>query len=292
VGQSIKSIKKYPDSLISSMANALLTTGQAAKLCSVTPDTILKWIRSGRLAAQRTPGGHHRIDRRDLATILRPVNDTRPTRRRNGVVPGQQVRPFQYCWEYYAAAGERLPARCIECLVYQTRAERCYEVARRAPDAGNAGTFCTVSCEDCGYYRNVHAQSTNVLIVSGDLVLTRLLRREALDASFNLEVTDCEYTTSARIDTFRPDFAIVDCGLGSERSRDICRHLSVDPRIPFVRIIMAAGPGEFPDHCEQDVLALLEKPFSINEITACIRGIPNGGQQENRWMTVTRVNPD
>ena len=31
-----------------------LTTGQAAELCSVTPDTVLKWIRSGRLAAART----------------------------------------------------------------------------------------------------------------------------------------------------------------------------------------------------------------------------------------------
>ncbi|MBW2257343.1 MAG: excisionase family DNA-binding protein [Deltaproteobacteria bacterium] len=273
------------------MPDALLTTGQAAKLCSVTPDTILKWIRSGRLAAQRTPGGHHRIDPRDLSTILRPVTTTEPFRGRNGVIPGQPVRPFRYCWEYYSAPEEQLPARCSECLVYQTRAQRCYEVARLAPDAGNTGTFCTVSCEDCGYYRHAHGQNTNVLVVSGDPVLSRLLKHEAEGTAFNLEVTDCEYTTSARIDSFRPDFAIVDCGLGSERSSDICRHLAEDPRIPFVRIIMAADPGRFPEECERDVLALLEKPFAIDEITACIRGIPNGGQRENRWMSSVQAKP-
>ncbi len=40
----------------------LLTTGQAAKLCEVTPDTVLKWIRKGRLRGGRTAGGHFRIN--------------------------------------------------------------------------------------------------------------------------------------------------------------------------------------------------------------------------------------
>ena len=59
----------------------LLTTGQAAKLCSVTPDTILKWLKRGRLNGVRTAGGHYRIERRasagpDLAEVrvtVRPL---------------------------------------------------------------------------------------------------------------------------------------------------------------------------------------------------------------------------
>ena len=31
------------------MVKELVTTGQAAKLCAVTPDTILKWIKKNRI---------------------------------------------------------------------------------------------------------------------------------------------------------------------------------------------------------------------------------------------------
>ena len=50
----------------------LLTTGQAAKLCEVVPDTILKWIRKGRLRGTRTAGGHYRINPRDLQPHVPP----------------------------------------------------------------------------------------------------------------------------------------------------------------------------------------------------------------------------
>lgn len=43
-----------------------VTTGEAARLCSVTADAVQKWIRLGRLTAQRTAGGHYRIARRDI----------------------------------------------------------------------------------------------------------------------------------------------------------------------------------------------------------------------------------
>jgi excisionase family DNA binding protein len=40
----------------------LPNTGETAKIHSVTPDTVLKWINFGKLQAQRTAGGHYRID--------------------------------------------------------------------------------------------------------------------------------------------------------------------------------------------------------------------------------------
>jgi excisionase family DNA binding protein len=48
----------------------LLSTGNAARLLSVTPDTVLKWIKSGRLPAIRTAGGPYRIARRDIAALM------------------------------------------------------------------------------------------------------------------------------------------------------------------------------------------------------------------------------
>jgi len=91
----------------------LLTTGQAAKLCAVTPDTVLKWIKKGRLAATRTAGGHYRVALPDLEPFMAgfgqkgsgPVEketfpggpDRRGTREDPEEVP---------CWEFLAEDGE------------------------------------------------------------------------------------------------------------------------------------------------------------------------------------------
>ena len=43
-----------------------LTTTQAAKLLSVTPDTVLKWVKAGKVKSYRTLGGHFRIPLSEL----------------------------------------------------------------------------------------------------------------------------------------------------------------------------------------------------------------------------------
>jgi len=127
------------------MASKLLSTGQAAKVCSVTPDTILKWIRSGRLPAQRTAGGHHRVDRRDLEQILRAG----ATRRAAG--PDDGGAEFRFCWDHKGDG--TLPEGCQACVVYALRAQRCYEAVKLQSDAGHAMLFCEGSCDDCDYYK-------------------------------------------------------------------------------------------------------------------------------------------
>ena len=53
------------------MKKGYLTTFQAADILSVTPDSILKWIKSGKLKARRTPGGHYRIPRENVVLLLK-----------------------------------------------------------------------------------------------------------------------------------------------------------------------------------------------------------------------------
>jgi excisionase family DNA binding protein len=251
------------------MKPVLLSTGQAARLCSVTPDTVLKWVKSGRLPARRTAGGHFRIARPDLeqlAGIAVAVPAPAP--------PGAELprtRHFQYCWEYNSRDGRPLPG-CAECLVYRARAQRCYELAALG-GAGHQRVFCRSRCEECDYYRRVHAQRTNVLVVSDNQVLTALLQREAGAAPFNLETTECEYACSALVDTFRPDFAVIDCSLGPQRTQDICAHLLADPRLPFVRIVLAARRGEFPTECDRAIFARIARPFGVSDIAACLDGV-------------------
>jgi two-component system response regulator VicR len=47
-----------------------LTTGDVAMHCYVSNAAVLKWIKSGKLKAYRTPGRHYRIRRADFNTFL------------------------------------------------------------------------------------------------------------------------------------------------------------------------------------------------------------------------------
>jgi excisionase family DNA binding protein len=243
----------------------LLTTGQAAKQCSVTPDTILKWIRSGYLPARRTAGGHHRISSRDLQRVVGPI-----ARRESSPASSAPQKPYTYCWEFNGDGN--VPAGCKDCAVYRMRAQRCYEVVKLAPEAGHPKIFCDKSCEECDYYRSVHEQAMNVLIVSEDNEMTKRLQQDAAVHGINMEVTDCEYSCSSIVSDFRPDFVIVDCMLGHKLSSDICFHLSQDPRIPFVRIVLAANDGEVPADCDKEVFARIKRPFAVQDILEFIKG--------------------
>lgn len=50
---------------------AVFTTFEAAKLCHVSPLSIINWVNAGRLPAFRTPGGHRRIRKEDLVRFMR-----------------------------------------------------------------------------------------------------------------------------------------------------------------------------------------------------------------------------
>jgi excisionase family DNA binding protein len=59
---------------------SVFTTFEAAKLCHVSPLSIINWVNAGRLPAFRTPGGHRRIRREDLVRFMKengiPVPDS------------------------------------------------------------------------------------------------------------------------------------------------------------------------------------------------------------------------
>ena len=133
-----------------------------------------------------------------------------------------------------------------------------------------ASALCEAECEQCDYYRLMRGRAPNVLVVSDRADLNEDLRRQALSATFNLETADCEYSVSALVESFRPDFVVIDCALGSERAGDIATHLANDPRLQLVRIVLAAKPGEFPEGCDQNVFARMDRPFGLNEISHCI----------------------
>lgn len=43
---------------------------EAAALLGVHPDTLKRWVEAGRLTCWRTPGGHRRYSRAEIASLL------------------------------------------------------------------------------------------------------------------------------------------------------------------------------------------------------------------------------
>ncbi len=250
------------------MNREFLTTGQAANLCSVTPDAVLKWIKAGKLPAYRTPGGHNRIRRSELREYIASMNST--SRQTLG------TRPFQYCWEFNSSSGE-LPDGCGQCIVYQAKALRCYQMSQLPK--GHSKSFCSISCEECDYYQLVKQQKANVLFVTDKDSLRDSLESEKEEASFNLKFTDCEYNCSMLIEDYRPDYVHIDCSLGKERSLDFAKQLRIDPRIPFVRIILVGKRHEIPDECDKEVFALIESPISVKLMSNMIDSLDKQDQE-------------
>ena len=182
------------------MSSKFLTTGQVAKIYSVTSDTVLKWIKKGRIPATRTAGGHYRVRREDL------VNDSglglEPEAK---VAPPEVKKNFQYCWEFNSPEG-LVQDNCRECAVFKSRAYRCYEVLKLAPEVGHSQSFCSKSCDECEYFNTVHRQDVNVLVVSDNQVFTTALRRDVGKSylKMRLAFSKCEYTTSAMVATEYP----------------------------------------------------------------------------------------
>lgn len=240
-----------------------LTTGQVAELCSVTPDTVLKWIRAGRLPARRTPGGHHRVPRSALDNLLGSKESTSSTPDRPAVI--------HYCWEYNSKSG-KITSECRDCVVYRSRTRRCYEISGLPVEIGHARRFCKSSCGDCDYYKMVLGQAPNVLVVTDQQEASTSLKAESEQASYNLRITDSEYKCSMEIDGFRPDYVVIDCSLGSKRSRDFARLLADDPRIPFVKVILVGNGRRLPDGCDKLVYALVQRRLTARVLSDLVAG--------------------
>jgi excisionase family DNA binding protein len=63
---------------------SVFTTFDAAKLCHVSPLSIINWVNAGRLPAFRTPGGHRRIRKEDLVRFMRDSGIPLPDELREG----------------------------------------------------------------------------------------------------------------------------------------------------------------------------------------------------------------
>jgi excisionase family DNA binding protein len=111
----------------------------------VTSETILNWIHSKRLKAQRTAGRQFRIPLEDLRAFM--IENAMSTALLDAE---KDIRP--YCWEFHcqvtAQYGHSSMGPCATCLVHRSGTLNCWElhgllpVTRRRFDP----------CEKCEYH--------------------------------------------------------------------------------------------------------------------------------------------
>lgn len=242
----------------------LLSTGKAAEKLSVTPDAVLKWIKSGRLPALRTAGGHYRIAQSDLDGLV--GGGLGP--------PAKEGRGFVYCWEYYGTGGTTSDD-CLECLVYRARAHRCYEISALASEVGYSGAHCTTTCEECAYFNDVVLRPRRVIVVTESEGLMKRLRRDRSRTRLEIEFARSEYECSAICEDFRPEVVVLDGALEERVRASLCSHLAADSRVPGVQIIVAVpGNGaEAADPTDVDLNRALPRMFSLSDLEEYIMGL-------------------
>jgi excisionase family DNA binding protein len=268
-------------SRMSSEKSNLLTTGQAAKLCAVTPDTVLKWIKKGRLSASRTAGGHYRVALPDLQpfmagfgqkeTSLATVSLQTSVSSPEGTGTSDEEVS---CWEYLAIDGE-VQEECKSCVVYRVRATRCFLMAGLEGDVGHSKQFCHGSCEDCAYYQRLQGASAPVLFITADQALESQIEVFE-EGSITLRFARNGYEASAVIQEFRPEILIIDLENLPDQGFGLLDSVAADSRLPHVRVILVVPPGALervlnrPRH--RLVVSVLEKPQVCGHIANIVNG--------------------
>jgi excisionase family DNA binding protein len=248
------------------MTNTLLSTTEVAKILSVTPDTVLKWVRTGKIKSFRTPGGHSRIPKEQVTCLLDKPNHLAFT------AENEEQKTHQYCWELLAKEGE-IKEQCKECITYRSRAKRCYELRDLPGDIGCLRMYCLTSCEHCDYFKLMNGSKVNVLILSESSKILTDDKTQVNSPVFNLKFVKDEYECSLRIEKYRPDFIIIDTSLGKKRTSTLCNHFFDDARIPVARIILTSNRKQSKEICDQEIFGWIKKPFSVQELKDYITGI-------------------
>ncbi len=259
----------------------LLTTGQAARLCAVTPDTVLKWIKKGRLAATRTAGGHFRVALPDLEPFMAgfgqkgSLSTTPATASLNQADNGTKTDSGEVpCWEFLSDNGDVRDA-CRQCVVYRVKATRCFLMAGLDSDVGHAHQFCEGSCEDCVYYRRVQGKGTEVLFISADEELVNRIEWTG-DDSVSLRFARNGYEASALVEEGRPEVAIIDMEGLPDQGFGLLDSIAADPRVPHIRVVLVIPPDTMPRMLRRPrhrlVVSILEKPHVCDRIEEVVRG--------------------
>jgi excisionase family DNA binding protein len=241
-----------------------LSTGEAATLCAVTPDTILKWIKSKKLPATKTPGGHYRIKK----NVLQPFTINTNRGCASMVDAAMKVK---YCWEYQAKKGPML-AQCTNCLVFLSRTERCYVIKANTKNLKNVCACSRTSCYDCDYYALTHQPKINVLIVTNN---NRFVKDFVHDfkssCAIHFTSTQTEFMEAVRKNP--PNLVILDTGYFTSKAAitEFLSYLKNDLHLESNRILAVLNTSHNSMILPKGIFSLIKMPGTAAEVELLFR---------------------
>ncbi|MBF0384297.1 MAG: helix-turn-helix domain-containing protein [Candidatus Omnitrophica bacterium] len=121
-----------------------LTTTQASKILHVSRFSVLHWIKQGKIKAVSTLGGHQRIPKESIVSLL--SKKSFKNRIKNNIKPQVKIIP---CWEAKESLGSN-KHNCNDCLVYKEKINRCFLSLR---EYAGLKVECGIDCPKCGYLK-------------------------------------------------------------------------------------------------------------------------------------------
>lgn len=242
---------------------AYFSTGEVASYCGVTPNAVFKWVQEGKIAANRTPGGHIRISRLSLQNFLKGKRSKASLLNRS--------RIYQYCWEFHSRFG-RIQDNCRKCIVYKSRANRCYELVKFADEIGHSKVYCVNSCHECDYYDMVHGELFKILVITESNDMKRTFQNYSNENECSVLFAENEYQCSTIIESYRPDYIIIDCrdinntNKNSEFYQAFIENISNDLRIPLAHIIIVGKTSLCTTDSNDRISSYVEEPFSVKAL--------------------------
>jgi PAS domain S-box-containing protein len=142
----------------------------------------LKWIIKNGIEAFKYAGGHYRIPREklnpyiveDFSSISTPVNH----------------HQINYCWEYHSEDDE-LNESCRDCIIFASKAEKCFLLAGIENKNDYAQSFCKSSCKECEYFEFINTSVTNVLVITENETLKNELKESQIKYQLLFEEVPC-----------------------------------------------------------------------------------------------------
>ena len=116
----------------------VLTTGEVAKICSVSQKTVIKWFDEGLIQGYKIPGTKdRRVSVPELVEFIKKNN-----------IPLLPISGnfIEFYWDYFHEGKEK----CKTCIVTKNRILNCYKYG---VDYVKGWFFCKIDCSDCEFYR-------------------------------------------------------------------------------------------------------------------------------------------
>jgi excisionase family DNA binding protein len=129
------------------MRNDCLTTTELAKLCGVSRFTIINWVNQGKIRTMKTVGGHCRIPVSEAISFYESFHKEKI---------GVESESFCHCWEYPQKSN--CDKECKDCLLYGSRINYCFVVAR---EFGRELIRCKGDCLSCDYFDEFFGSYSN-----------------------------------------------------------------------------------------------------------------------------------